>query len=294
MMRSKRLLATAFVGALVFAACSSDAETESSTTKAPSDTTDGSMDHSDESMDHGEDTEAQGIDDAGLAMLKNGQHQDMELVELSADDQAEIDRQLAITREVAEQYATLGVAIDAGFTRAGPFSPGLGIHYINPNSYAGGGLNPDGVVSDEDLRNPLVIIYDGTGRDAAVAGFMYYSMSKDEPEGFPGTNDFWHYHTNVCNQPAEDGLNAPLGADKDSITAEACAAVGGELMSETQWMVHVWSVPGFETTDAQGDVFAEVNPALKCADSTYFVMEERHYKDHPTNVCRSELEDATS
>ena len=33
---------------------------------------------------------------------------------------------------------------------------------------------------------------------APIAGFMYYSMSTEAPEGFAGPNDHWHRHSNVC------------------------------------------------------------------------------------------------
>jgi hypothetical protein len=284
-------------GVLLFAACGGDDAKTTATTKAPAAADDAVDDHSDDAMDHSDDAmdhDDEAIDETGLKMLKNGHHEEMELTELNAADQAELDRQLAITREVAAQYPTLGVAIDAGFTRAGPFSPGLGIHYSNPTSYSKGGLNPDGVIDDEDLHNPLMFIYDGTDRDAKIAGFMFYSVAAEEPEGFVGPNDFWHYHTNVCNQPAEDGINAPLGADQEATTKEACDAVGGALMTETQWMTHVWSVPGYEMTDEEGGVFGEVNPAIKCADGTYLMMSEKDFNDHPKNFCKSELENPTA
>lgn len=298
-------LAGLFAAALVLGACGDD-DNEPTTTAAVEDSgaTDSSMDHSDpehdmEHGDHGEhdhgddDAEAAGFDDGGLSMLKNGHHADMVLETLSADDQAEVDRLLAITGDVVAQYPTLGVAIDAGASRAGPFAPGLGIHYLNPTAGANG-INPDGVMDDADMRNPMVLIFDGTDRAAPIAGFMYYSMAADEPVGFPGPNDFWHYHTNICNQPAPDGINAPLGADQSDVTKEACEAVGGTLMEETQWMVHVWTVPGYEMTDEDGGVFGEVNPGITCADGTYFLMPESEYPNHPKNACRSELENATS
>ena len=302
-MRS-RALAGLFVAALVFAACGGDdGDEETTTTAAPADDpTTTEMDHSEGEMDHGdhgehdhgdEDAEAAGFDDQGLAMLKNGHHHDMVLTELTAEEQAELDRQIALTKEVAEQYPTLGVAIDAGAYRAGPFAPGLGIHYSNPTAGVAG-INPDGEMSDDDLRKPMMLIFDGTDRDAKLAGFMFYSASKDEPVGFAGTNDFWHYHTNICNQPAEDGINAPLGADDKDVTKEACEAVGGSHMAETQWMVHVWSVDGYEVSEEDGGMFAEVNPAIKCADGTYFLMPESEYPNHPKNACRSELENRTS
>ena len=60
-------------------------------------------------------------------------------------------------------------------------------------------------------------------------------------------------------------------------------------MDQTQYMVHAWTVPGWEVSDAHGGVFAEVNPKLKCGDGTYYVMPETEWVNHPLNFCKSEL-----
>jgi hypothetical protein len=224
-------------------------------------------------------------DDLGLGMLSNGHHKKMTYSKLSPADQAELDRLLDVSRGVAAKYPTLGDAIDAGFRRAGPFAPGLGIHYLAP--WVVQGLNPDGVMDANDMAHPMIAIFDGTERSAKFAGFMYYSVSADEPAGLPGTNDTWHYHTNTCTRPAADGLDAPLGADR-SVSAEQCAALGGSLMEKTQWMVHVWSVPGYEVPQSKGGVFAESNPQIKCADGTYYIMDVAQMPQHLLNVCKSE------
>ncbi len=58
-----------------------------------------------------------------------------------------------------------------------------------------------------------------------------------------------------------------LGFD-GSITAESCKAKGGNYMAVTQYLLHVWTVPGY--TDPLG-VFAHTNPALTCGDGTYYM-----------------------
>jgi hypothetical protein len=226
---------------------------------------------------------AHGGDDKGLGMLTNGHHGDMTQVELDALTQAKLDGQLAVTREVAATYPTLADAIDAGYTRQGPFSPGLGIHY---GRYSAENYNNDGVMTRQDLLNPMTIIYDGTEPTSKIAGFMYYSFSGNEPEGFIGPNDHWHYHTNTCIKPAADGLDAPLGADR-SVTAAQCEALDGMFMPQTGWMVHVWTVPGYEVGEDHGGVFGEVNPALTCPDGTYHMVPESEWPDHPLSVCES-------
>ena len=55
-------------------------------------------------------------------------------------------------------------------------------------------------------------------------------------------------------------------------------------MKQTQWMVHVWSVPGWESR--QG-LFGEVNPALMCPDATYYQYKPEQWSKHPLNACKS-------
>lgn len=203
-------------------------------------------------------------DDRGFAALSNGHHHAMLEMPLDPATQAELDRELDITREVAAQYPTIASAEAAGYRRAGPYSPGLGIHYTRSGAAE---LNAAGVMTDEALRHPQALIFAGTAPDSPIAGFMYYSMSKIEPTGFPGVNDSWHYHSNVCIKMTPTGIDAPLGADRSDVTAELCASVGGIMLNTTQWMVHVWSVPGWE--NESGGVFAEANPKLGCSDGSY-------------------------
>jgi hypothetical protein len=147
------------------------------------------------------------------------------------------------------------------------------------------GLNVDGVMEESDLRSPLAIIYDGTEPDSQVAGFMYYSTSATEPQGFAGPNDVWHYHEQICLKFGADGIEAPFGADKEATEAQ-CSSVGGTLLPLTQWMTHVWSVPGYD--DVNGGVFAEVNPALACSDGTYYELPPEQWAANPLNTCRSD------
>jgi len=222
------------------------------------------------------------VDDKGLSALSNGHHHPIGPEQpLDAATRAELTRQIAVTQDVAEQYPTVADAEAAGYHRAGPYAPGLGVHYIRPS---GAGLNPAGVETDETLREPLAIIYAGTDPTSPVAGFMYYAMTPTEPVGFAGPNDFWHYHTNIClKYSADGGIDAPFGADSD-VPADLCIQAGGQVLQQTQWMVHVWSVPGWES---QQGLFGEVNPALSCPDGTYYELPQAQWVDHPLNVCRT-------
>ena len=220
----------------------------------------------------------------GFGGFMNGHvHSHVEVV-LDPASQAELDRELAITREVADQFPTMQDAIDAGYRRAGPYVPGLGLHMIK---FAGAGyLNPDGAMDDEDLRHPLSLMYTSERDDAELAGFMYYAATAVEPSGFPGRNDGWHYHENLCAVTDADGLlDFPFGPDFSATKAQ-CDGAHGNLI-DSQWMVHVWTVPGYDDMAKYGGVFAEMSPRLACSDGTYFSFSPNEWKDHPLNVCRT-------
>lgn len=114
---------------------------------------------------------------------------------------------------------------------------------------------------------------------------MYYVMGDAEPEGFVGPNDHWHYHTNTCVVFKDDGgIEAPLGADMNDVTEEQCARYGGKLLGVTGYMVHVWTVPGYESEQS---TFSEVNAAITCPDGTYY---RKSFDDlgFSTTMCRGQ------
>jgi hypothetical protein len=242
-------------------------------------------DHASGAHGHGAEGEAaaghHAVDDGGLSLLTNGHHEEIVQHELPPSLQTELNAQLDVTRQVAERLPTVADAEAAGYIRAGPFSPGLGTHYVLTTPE---GLNFDGMMNYADLQNPLSIIYDGSAPDSPVAGFMYYATTGQAPDGFAGPNDVWHYHETVCVSYGADGISAPFGADLP-VTEEQCSAVGGSLIESTQYMVHVWTVPGYD--DVPGGVFAEVNPALDCSDGTYHRIPQSEWPTHLVNVCAS-------
>ena len=202
-----------------------------------------------------------GKDDKGLSELTNGHQHDSGAVELDNATQAQLAAQLAGTQDLVERYPTLADAEAAGYRRAGPFSPGLGTHMINFGQFVSDG------VMDADGIGKAALIYDGLAPDSPIAGFMYYVMGDAAPEGFVGPNDHWHYHTNTCVVFTANGIEAPLGADVASVTKEQCDRYGGNLLEVTGYMVHVWTVPGYESEEG---VFSEINPKISCPDGTYY------------------------
>lgn len=221
-------------------------------------------------------------DDKGLALLSNGHHHMIGTVEhaLTPAERTTLSAQVSATIDTARQLPTVADALAAGYKQAGPYMPGIGAHYIHIGAE---NFNADGVMDAADLAHPLAIIYSGTDPTSVVAGFMYYSMSAKEPSGFAGSNDVWHYHEDLCLKIAPTGIETPYGLDK-SATKKECKSAGGSLMKQTQWMVHVWSVPGWESR--QG-LFGEVNPALMCPDGTYYQYPPKGWLTHKMSACKS-------
>ncbi len=208
-------------------------------------------------------------DDKGWSKVENGSQHNMApevpLVNLAPATRAELLRQLALTMDVIKKYPTVKDAEAAGYRRAGPFIPGLGTHYV------GGRSNRTGTMTDDDITHPSTIIYDGIKQDSPIAGFMYISTAvgpnNKEPEGFAGPNDHWHYHTGICLTRGENGAQEALGFD-GSITQENCKTRAGNWVAMTQYLLHVWTVPGYSNPLG---VFGHASPALRCGDGTYYM-----------------------
>jgi hypothetical protein len=218
-------------------------------------------------------------DDNGLSQLENGHQHDSGWEDLDDATQTELAAQLNQTRALIDKYPTIAAAEAAGYRRAGPFSPGLGTHYINFGGY--GGDNADALqVGDQTLTPTL--IYDGLEPNSPIAGFMYMALGSGEPEGFAGPNDHWHYHTHTCVVFEDGTIEAPFGADDPGVTEEMCSEVGGSLIENTGYMLHVWTVPGYESPRG---VFSEINPGLPCPDGTYYTKASREL-GFATTACR--------
>ena len=259
---------------------------------SPSARTHGGTDHGhaeEAAGGHAHEEPAGSVDDLGFAALANGQMGDhshggsgsTEVAEPSIEsaDVGALSEQLALTAPLVAAYPTLADAEAAGYRQAGPFSPGLGIHY-NPPTYTS---SNDGVMDAADIAN-AILIYDGIEPDARLAGFMYMAYQDTEPEGFVGDLDRWHYHTAVCVVFTSDGIDTPFGADLTGVTPEMCQAEGGALLDFTGYMVHVWTVPGYES---ELGVFSDLNPALTCPDGTYHRIPTAEIGDADTTCLAS-------
>lgn len=202
------------------------------------------------------------VDDKGFSLLMNGHQHAHEDEPMDGPTTALLAHQLARTSELVAMYPDVASAEAAGYHRQGPFGPGLGTHYGK-----GGGTLVGGTIDEESILKPM-LIFDGSEPTSKLIGFMYIAFGvQGIPEGFAGPNDIWHNHTNVCITMNADGsTNAPFGSDRDNITKDLCDSVGGFLIEDTGYMLHVWTVPGYENPLG---VFHETHPGITCADGTY-------------------------
>jgi hypothetical protein len=108
-----------------------------------------------------------------------------------------------------------------------------------------------------------------------------------DPQGFAGPNDVWHVHHDICIKSGKNGvIDSPLGADHDA-TQEQCDAVGGNLLKQTQYLLHVWVVPGYESPEG---VFSHLSSTVTCADGTYNTIADVTKVGDRTTMCEDNAE----
>jgi len=89
-------------------------------------------------------------------------------------------------------------------------------------------------------------------------------------------------HHDICIKPAANGVvDAPLGADHDATKAQ-CDAVGGNLLKQTQYLLHVWAVPGYESPEG---VFSHLSSAITCDDGSYQTIADVTKVGGATTIC---------
>jgi hypothetical protein len=211
------------------------------------------------------------VNDRGFSQLENGvQHSHGFEQPMTAADRKLLTHQLAVAQGVALKFPTLADAERAGMRSEGPYSPGLGLH-VSPPIVNVGGFAGSSMMTDAQIEHPAAWIYDGTKPTSRIAGLMYTALAST-PVGFAGPNDIWHTHSNICIVPRKGGgVDTPLGADR-SVTTAQCQAVHGFLLKKSPPLLHVWVVPGYESS--QG-VFSHLSPALTCNDGTYHIIDTR-------------------
>ena len=154
---------------------------------------------------------------------------------------AEYQRQLAAARQVPARFPTLRDAVGAGYVVTPLLEPGVGVHAVNWS-----------LVGPFDPGRPAMLLYDGTDPSARLVALSYYieSATTQQPAGFPGANDHWHNHIDIC---IADGKLLQTVHQPDVCRAQD----GTYLTGRNLWMLHAWVVPGHHNP---WGVFATYNP----------------------------------
>lgn len=213
---------------------------------------------------------------SGLAALENGHQHGKGDVKLDNATQSALGVQLAQTTRLIEKYPNVAAAEAGGYHRAGRFNPGLGVHYVGGQGDGMiRGVNGEAMVPE--------LIYASTEPDAPIVGFMFQAngIGGDVPEGFIGPNDHWHNHTDLCIKFTPDGIRT-ASPDKGEVTKAFCDKESGQFIAQTGYMLHVWTVPGYESSLG---VFSGVNPKMTCPDGTYLTAKPNEATD--TSICKN-------
>ncbi|MBL7501819.1 hypothetical protein I6A84_29740 [Frankia sp. CNm7] len=163
-------------------------------------------------------------------------------------------------RSAALAAPTAADAQAAGYSMITPYIAGIAAHYVNLRYLTTGAIDP---------AKPEMLLYAGNGPTAPVVGVSYLRRAPADtpPEGLPGPNDLWHFHTGLCQA---SGLVIPVAEP----SAQSCARLGGVAggldgvtsaggrSGSRLWMMHAWVVPGWESP---WGLFSAENPELTLA-----------------------------
>jgi hypothetical protein len=90
-----------------------------------------------------------------------------------------------------------------------------------------------------DAGTPEVLQFDGNGPNAKLVGFDYYVRTNTglPPEGFAGTNDWWHHHPRICFRRTDAAM---VGFNISDSSCSALNAINVNMAN--YYMLHVWIV----------------------------------------------------
>jgi hypothetical protein len=170
---------------------------------------------------------------------------------LSQSDCQQVASYIQEAADFASKYPTVAAAQAAGWVQATVWTPGQGIHFVDPNRITG----------PFDPRRPNYLLYNGTAPTSNLAGMMFLTdtgSSTTPPAGFPGNNDHWHNHGPLCYKA---GANPYIIGESPQMSNALCTSLGGVMTDfSSQWMVHVWLpvYAGWQATD----IFNVDHPSL--------------------------------
>ena len=129
-------------------------------------------------------------------------------------------------------------------------------------------MSPDGAMDEAALGWPMPHLRRGRRRTLALAGFMYLAYRQTEPDRVRRSQrPLALPHQRVRHDRPERRASTPRSAPTSRTSTRSCApSYGGKLIDNTGYMIHVWTVPGYESSNG---IFSDINPAITCPDGTY-------------------------
>ena len=200
-------------------------------------------------MDH----HAGGGEDHDSAIAKGHHHDDSTVTydKLNPTTKAEVD----VIIKWAAKYKTGADAKKDGWTKATKSLYGIGSHWLR-----GGVTGFTGGDGSFNIKEPNVLLFDGEGDDAKLAGVSWILSAATNPEGFTGPDDSWHRHSSVC---FSEGLVISEGEAEGSpinLSAASCKDQGGLMFPIANLtMMHLWIGDDYIGT---GPMFAHDHPDL--------------------------------
>ncbi len=247
-------LAAAF-SALAISAAACGSSTTDVTAKATSSTKPAvtTTAHDMDTMKDGDDHGHEGNDHGDGA--KGHQHNDSQITydQLQPTTKAEVD----VVKAWAAKYKTGADAKKDGWVKATKSLYGIGAHWLKGG--VTGFATADGVFN---IKEPNILLFDGEGDDAKLAGVSWILGMPTDPEGFTGPHDSWHRHDSVCFLLSEFLVISEGEADGSPInlSAASCEDQGGQMFPISNLtMMHLWI--GDEYISA-GPIFAHDHPML--------------------------------
>jgi hypothetical protein len=160
-----------------------------------------------------------------------------------ADLAPEVQAMVDLGTNVAIQYPTTADASGAGWAESTIYFPGIAAHYLHS-----GWLD-----SNFEPSQPEVLLY---GKDGQLVGLNYIVFNAGgPPEGLPGDDDQWHEHPSLCMSKSTG-----LVIGGENLSAAECDAIGGFVIDfQNFWLLHVWTIPGYESPEG---VFSHANSTV--------------------------------
>lgn len=138
------------------------------------------------------------------------------------------DQMIRTSAAAIERYQDVNAAIADGFVQVTQFVPGQGRHMVKSSRFdlTFDPAQPEGLLYEPDSSTP------GGWRLGGALYVIPYAQYPYVPDGFPTTDDVWHYHDALCFY------------SNGTVTMEdqaTCTSRGGSYQTNVGWLLHLWT-----------------------------------------------------